>query len=164
MTTSLFQERKNPGPGGKDKVTVWIARASLWGIAATALVDPYGFNPAWRIGGVVGFIGGAGLAAWAIHSNRWFSSVVRIQTDREHILVCKGPYSWVRHPGYLGFMVAYWYGCIALNSPLALVIAAFYCCAIIRRTRLEDAFLKENLDNYKKYSTLVRYKLIPFVW
>ena len=164
MTSSLFQERMHPGPGGRDKVTVWIARASMWGICATAAFDPYEVSPAWRIGGTVGFIGGAALAAWAIKMNRWFSTEVRIQTDRGHMLVCKGPYSWVRHPGYLGFMTAFVCGCLMLNSPLALVIAAVYCCAIIRRTRLEDAFLKENLDGYKKYSTLVRYKLIPFLW
>ena len=164
MPSSLLQERTHPGPGGQDKVSVWLARASLWGIAATAVFDPYEVSPAWRIGGAVGFVGGSALAAWAIKSNRWFSSVVRIQTDRGHLLVSRGPYAGIRHPGYLGFMMAFTWGCLALNSPLALAIAAFYCCIIIRRIRIEESLLQWELFGYHEYTNLVRYKLIPFIW
>jgi protein-S-isoprenylcysteine O-methyltransferase Ste14 len=32
--------------------------------------------------------------------NRFFSSVIRIQTDRGQHVVTTGPYAFVRHPGY----------------------------------------------------------------
>ena len=44
----------------------------------------------------------AALIAWAMHSNQFFSSVVRIQKDRGHVVVASGPYRFVRHPGYTG--------------------------------------------------------------
>ena len=43
-----------------------------------------------------------GIVLWAMWTNRFFSSVVRIQTDRGHHVVHDGPYRFVRHPGYVG--------------------------------------------------------------
>ena len=40
------------------------------------------------------------LCLWAMVVNRFFSSVVRIQSDRNH-LITAGPYAVIRHPGYL---------------------------------------------------------------
>jgi protein-S-isoprenylcysteine O-methyltransferase Ste14 len=37
--------------------------------------------------------------------NRFFSSTVRIQTDREHIVCETGLYKIVRHPAYLGSII-----------------------------------------------------------
>ncbi len=58
--------------------------------------------PAWLV--VLGFIVialGYAFAAWAFAENRFFSSVVRIQTDRGHTVCDSGPYRIVRHPpGY----------------------------------------------------------------
>jgi protein-S-isoprenylcysteine O-methyltransferase Ste14 len=59
--------------------------------------------PLWLI--VIGFIlisFGYSFAAWALAENRFFSSVVRIQTDRGHVVCDSGPYRLVRHPGYAG--------------------------------------------------------------
>lgn len=38
--------------------------------------------------------------------NRFFSTMVRIQTDRGHQVCDSGPYRIVRHPGYAGNMLA----------------------------------------------------------
>ena len=58
--------------------------------------------PPWLV--VLGFIVialGYAFAAWAFAENRFFSSVVRIQTDRGHTVCDRGPYRIVRHPpGY----------------------------------------------------------------
>ncbi|MEI9973235.1 MAG: isoprenylcysteine carboxylmethyltransferase family protein [Ignavibacteriota bacterium] len=47
----------------------------------------------------------AALIAWAMRSNRFFSSVVRIQKDRGHTVVDRGPYQYIRHPGYAGMLL-----------------------------------------------------------
>lgn len=46
---------------------------------------------------------GYSLAAWALAENRFFSGVVRIQTERGHAVCDSGPYRFVRHPGYQDF-------------------------------------------------------------
>ena len=57
--------------------------------------------PTWLniIGAFVVALGYA-LAAWAFIENRYFSTMVRIQTDRGHRVCDSGPYQFVRHPGY----------------------------------------------------------------
>jgi protein-S-isoprenylcysteine O-methyltransferase Ste14 len=40
------------------------------------------------------------FAGWAFVENRFFSGMVRIQTDRGHVVCDSGPYRIVRHPGY----------------------------------------------------------------
>jgi protein-S-isoprenylcysteine O-methyltransferase Ste14 len=42
---------------------------------------------------------------WAMAVNKYFSKLVRIQTERGHKVVTSGPYRIVRHPGYLGWSV-----------------------------------------------------------
>ena len=37
--------------------------------------------------------------------NRFFSSVIRIQSDRGQYVVSAGPYAVIRHPGYLAGIV-----------------------------------------------------------
>ena len=49
--------------------------------------------------------GGYALRFWAMGVNRFFSSVVRIQTDRGQHVVTTGPYGCIRHPGYLAGIV-----------------------------------------------------------
>ena len=58
--------------------------------------------PALLGAGVVLFVAGYGLVVWSIRVNTFFSKAVRIQTERGHVVVTSGPYSAVRHPGYLG--------------------------------------------------------------
>jgi len=39
------------------------------------------------------------------------------------------------------------------------------CVAIfLRRTVLEDRFLRESLDGYVEYADCVRYRLVPGMW
>src|SRR4029077_16843601 len=76
--------------------------------------------PAWRrAGGLFAVAPGYGLALWAMLVNRFFSSVVRIQSDRGQYVVTTGPYRWIRHPGYLAGIVIIVASGIALGSGLA---------------------------------------------
>jgi len=59
--------------------------------------DPFTLNI--KIFALVVVILGYTLGSWALIENRYFSGVVRIQTDRGHHVVKTGPYRFVRHPG-----------------------------------------------------------------
>ena len=96
--------------------------------------------------------------------NRFFSPVVRIQTERGHHLITAGPYRYVRHPGYAGLLVGMPCSALALGSWLSGIPLLLICLFTIRRAVVEDRFLLENLDGYEAYAQTVPYRLVPCVW
>ena len=121
--------------------------------------------PLWLT--VIGFIliaFGYAFAAWAFAENRFFSSVVRIQTERGHVVCDTGPYRFVRHPGYAGNVLALFGIVLALGSVWTLIPAAVATIISVIRTSLEDRTLQEELAGYQDYAQRVRYRLIPGVY
>ena len=121
--------------------------------------------PLWLI--VIGFILislGYAFAAWALAENRFFSSVVRIQTDRGHVVCDSGPYGYVRHPGYAGNILALLGIVLALGSVWTLIPAVVASIIAVIRTVLEDQTLQEELSGYRDYARRVRYRLIPAIY
>ncbi|MCM0612397.1 isoprenylcysteine carboxylmethyltransferase family protein [Marinobacter sediminum] len=115
----------------------------------------------------VGFIFiafGYGFAAWALAENRFFFSVVRIQTDRGHVVCDSGPYRFVRHPGYAGNILPLFGIVLALSSVWALIPSAVALLITVIRTVLEDQTLQEELPGYRDYARRVRYRLIPGIY
>ncbi len=121
--------------------------------------------PLWLV--VVGFVlisFGYAFATWALAENRFFSSVVRIQTDRGHVVCDSGPYRFVRHPGYAGSILALFGLVLALSSVWTLIPAAVASIIAVMRTILEDKTLQEELPGYRDYARRVRYRLIPGIY
>jgi protein-S-isoprenylcysteine O-methyltransferase Ste14 len=121
--------------------------------------------PLWLI--VLGFLLvslGYAFAAWALIENRFFSSVVRIQMDRGHVVCDSGPYRVVRHPGYAGNVLALPGMVLALSSIWTLIPAAVALVIAVIRTALEDQTLQDELPGYRDYAGHVRYRLIPGVF
>src|SRR5262249_50393985 len=101
---------------------------------------------------------------WAMHVNRFFSSVPRIQSERGHRVITDGPYRWVRHPGYTAGLVLLASSGLALGSWLATLIGLAGIPFILRRTVYEDRLLRTELPGYADYAARVRYRLLPSVW
>ena len=101
------------------------------------------------------------LVLRAMIVNPFFSPVIRIQAERGHHVIARGPYRWLRHPGYLAMLVAIPASAIAIGSWLALIPAAGFCAVIVRRARMEDQFLKGNLAGYIDYMQRVPGGLFP---
>ncbi len=117
--------------------------------------------PLWLI--VLGFALlslGYAFAAWALIENRFFSSVVRIQVERGHVVCDSGPYRIVRHPGYAGSILALLGIVLALSSTWTLIPAAVALIIAVIRTVLEDQTLQDELPGYRDYARCVRYRLI----
>ncbi|MBI5305028.1 MAG: isoprenylcysteine carboxylmethyltransferase family protein [Chloroflexi bacterium] len=104
------------------------------------------------------------FSIWAFLENKFFSAVVRIQTERGHTVVNTGPYRWVRHPGYAGGIVGYLITPIALGTLWVFLPAVLTGIAVIARTALEDQTLQNELAGYREYAARVRYRLLPGVW
>ena len=100
----------------------------------------------------------------AMMTNRFFSAVIRIQTDRGHRVIDQGPYAIIRHPGYLGMLVLSPMAALALGSWWALLPAGLYWVLIVRRISAEDRFLHENLAGYPQYARRVPHRVLPGIW
>jgi len=169
MDPELRRERMNPAPGGIDRQIRWAMLPFMLGYWVVAGLDVrwHGSEiipPGLQILGLAGMAGFLGLALWALTQNRFFSPVVRVQTERGHHLITSGPYRFIRHPGYLGGAGSALCGAIALGSWWALLPAAGVAGVLLRRIRLEDQFLHRELAGYQDYARKVRYRIFPGIW
>ena len=117
-----------------------------------------------RIVGLAVFVLMQLLILWAMHVNPFFSSVVRIQTDRGHRVITTGPYRWVRHPGYAAAIPMILASGLALGSWFAMLIGLAGVPLLFVRIRNEEAVLQRDLLGYTDYAREVPYRLVPFVW
>ena len=167
----LLAERSNVKAGKNwDKpivgFVVLLGPAATW---ITAGLDARfhwsdGMPPSMLIAGITVAALGAALLAWAMHTNNFFSSVVRIQKDRGHVVVTSGPYCFVRHPGYTGMSAFMLATPLILNSRWAFVPAVVTAAVTGVRTLLEDRTLHNELEGYCDYARRVKYRLVPLVW
>ena len=120
--------------------------------------------PAVQVAGLVAMAAGMAVLIWAEAVNRFFSSVIRIQTERGHHVITGGPYRYLRHPGYAAspfFLVG---GGLVLGSWLSGLFGFLMVALILRRTAHEDRILLEQLEGYAEYARKVRYRILPGVW
>jgi protein-S-isoprenylcysteine O-methyltransferase Ste14 len=121
--------------------------------------------PTWaNVVGLFLCVLGYAFAVWALVENRFFTSTVRIQTERGHQVCDSGPYRFVRHPGYAGNLLAVVGIPVALDSLWAFVAAGFAVVVSVARTMLEDRTLMEELPGYREYAGCVPYRLFPGLW
>ena len=117
-----------------------------------------------QIIGLILYVLGNLFSRWAMANNRYFSTFVRIQKDRGHVVESGGPYQFVRHPGYAGAILAAIVLPLALGSVYAIAPALIGCVGFIIRTNMEDNQLKSELAGYPEYANKVKYRLLPWVW
>jgi protein-S-isoprenylcysteine O-methyltransferase Ste14 len=169
LDDDLARERFRPPEAGADRGALRIIRlvalshlvlgaldVGRWQI--TRVPDPL------RAVGLAGMVLGLALVFHAMMTNRFFSAVVRIQGDRGHHVVDRGPYAIVRHPGYVGMIVGVPFAALVLGSWIGVGLAVVYAAMMLRRVIFEDAFLRANLSGYDRYASRVRYRLVPGVW
>lgn len=165
----LVKERNSPGPGNVDRLTRPLGGLLLIGhwILAGLDVGRFHWSPVpWpvQVGGVLGYFAALTVNLWTMRVNTFYSSVVRVQSDRGHRVIDVGPYRFVRHPGYLATLLAMLSGGIALGSWLAMIPILGFAVLFIRRTILEDQMLLDELPDYAGYAQRVRWRLVPGIF
>lgn len=133
---------------GLDKRNGWTVGFPAWLQAAAFAISMLGYA----------------IIPWAVANNKFFSQIVRIQSDRGHAVAAGGPYRFVRHPSYLGMIAFELTIPLLLGSWWALGISVANAVLIIVRTALEDHTLQAELPGYAEYAQRVRYRLLPGVW
>ncbi len=170
LDPDLLRERMRPG-GQKPPLALRLFSIVMFLHWIVAGLDRGRFHwsddvPAW-VEGVSLFAVAAGyaLALWAMRTNRFFSSVIRIQTDRGQHVVTTGPYAFVRHPGYTAGILIMAASGPALGSWLAAaLLLAFSLPFLSYRVVSEDRILQSELAGYSDYAKDVRWRLIPGIW
>jgi protein-S-isoprenylcysteine O-methyltransferase Ste14 len=168
----LLNERSKPGEGTKDwdKKILGLSFLMTLSMYIVAGLDSgrYHWSPDFHwsltVIGIILTISGQLLFLIAQKQNKFFSSTVRIQTNRGHVVCDTGLYKIVRHPAYLGSIIQslgfpLLFGSLWSIIPICLLVILF-----LTRTNLEDKTLKEELKGYPEYSDKTRYKIIPYVW
>ena len=166
----LLERRMHVGEGTKTWDKVWAGlyapvMIAIYIVAGLQARDGVSGVPlwAWPLGLAI-FAPGEAMLAWSVVVNPFFEKTVRIQTDRGHRVIDTGPYAYVRHPGYVGFVGWILSAPLMLASVWAFVPALLAVVGIVIRTALEDRTLYEELPGYPEYSERVRFRLIPGVW
>jgi len=123
-----------------------------------------GLDVQFAVMGFVFFIGSTLLLNWAMIVNPHFEPTVRIQKDRGHSVISSGPYTIIRHPGYLAGILYTLSIPLIIGSVFTFIPVGIYVILFIIRTSLEDRTLHEELDGYSEYARQVKHKLFPGIW
>ncbi len=159
----------NPGTKRWDRV---VAPLVIFGPTVISFVAGLNYRFGWppavpvalQVLAVLVMAASLAFASWAMIANAFFSSVVRVQTERGHRAVSDGPYRFVRHPAYAATVPAQFAIALMLGSAWALIPAALVSALVVLRTALEDRALLAELPGYPDYAARVRYRLLPGVW
>jgi protein-S-isoprenylcysteine O-methyltransferase Ste14 len=138
-------------------------------IFAPPLLDYIQFGLVWYAT-AVGFTGlaimlfGLLMRVWAARTlGEFYTRTLRVTENQQ--IVEKGPYKFVRHPGYLGVIMLYTgFGVASGNWIATMAIVVFALIAYTYRIKREEAMLIAAFgDRYRDYMTRTR-KIIPHIY
>lgn len=170
--TELMTERSIVGEGAKlwDKIILGLSTLIYLTTLVVAGIDSGRFqwtpNFHWSIYalGVALIIIGQKVFLTARKENKYFSSIVRIQTDRGQSVCNTGIYKIVRHPGYLGMAISLIALPLVTGSIWSIIPTTIALILLFVRTYFEDETLKKELTGYTEYTHSTRQRLIPKIW
>ena len=117
-----------------------------------------------QIAGLALILAAVALRIWArAHIRGLYSGHVEVQVG--HRLVQSGPYRFVRHPGYTGFLLMTLGVVIGYSSLIGLVaLPVLLLPGLAYRMKVEERLLIEQFgEEYRAYTSRSK-KLIPGVW
>jgi protein-S-isoprenylcysteine O-methyltransferase len=166
--------RSMPGDridGRATRVSVWVdlaTVASMAGAVAVAVFVPSAAvpgNPWFTVGlGAALVVLGTALRHWAARAlGPFFTRSILIR--EEHRTITSGPYRFVRHPGYLGVLVALIGLALTLGNWLSVALMVTgVVLAHVSRIQAEEAVLEAHLGQPYREFARTRKRLIPGVW
>src|SRR5215510_4582092 len=127
----LARERFRPPEPGADRLPLRAIRLLALAHVVIGTLDAGRWHlapvpDALRAIALVVMVPSALFVVQAMRANRFFSPVVRVQNERGHRVIDRGPYGTIRHPGYLGMIVSVLCSGLVLGSWLGFGFAAVY--------------------------------------
>jgi protein-S-isoprenylcysteine O-methyltransferase Ste14 len=149
------------------RVTTWIIGASFITNVVVPILQYRYTKPLpevseWSWAGLLLFIAGMALRVWSIRvAGEAFKPQIAV-TEKQQ-LATTGPYAWVRHPSYLGLIIAYLGMAAIFSSSWALAaLLILVVPAIIVRLLKEEQILAAHFgEEWKRYTAQTHSLLIP---
>ncbi len=172
--TILSSRTKVKPEKGFDTVFIIVSGVAFFSMF---LITAFSVNPALRdlfqwsdfkvpqtleIIGFIGIILALIIIFYVMQENAYASKRIEVQEGQK--VISTGPYAYVRHPMYIGFIIMTICFPIALGSFLAVPPALLVIILIAIRAIYEEKALIEELEGYREYKEKVRYRLIPKIW
>jgi protein-S-isoprenylcysteine O-methyltransferase Ste14 len=105
---------------------------------------------------------GYGMFVLVLRENQYAARTVQVEQSQR--VISSGPYTFVRHPMYLGVTLMYLASPLALGSYWALLPAVLIVPILVARIINEEKVLQRDLPGYREYKQITRYRLLPGVW
>jgi protein-S-isoprenylcysteine O-methyltransferase Ste14 len=111
--------------------------------------------------GVAMMLGGLGVRALAAHT-LGSSYTLQVGVRQGQSICTGGPYRWIRHPGYVGTLIALLGFGLALASWWSLISILVVVPALAMRIASEERLLMDVFpDAYGNYCRQTRWRLVP---
>jgi len=154
---------------GKDesRITTWIVSISFITNMVVPILQYRYTSPPQTIGwmswlGLFAFIAGSALRLWSFHvAGGAFKA--QIAVGEKQRLATTGPFAWVRHPSYLGVIIAFAgvVGIFSSSMGLAALLILVIPALIIRLLKEEKILAAHFGDEWQRYTTQTSSMLIP---
>ena len=170
IISELLNERTKPGVGTKkwDKVILGLSLLTTLSMYVVAGLDSgrYHWSPDFHwslyLLGILLTVTGQLLFLIAQKQNKFFSSTVRIQTDRGHTVCDTGLYKIVRHPAYLGSVIQAAGFPLLFGSLWSIIPVILLIIVLVVRTKKEDSTLVSELTGYPEYTAKI--SCLPIIY
>lgn len=115
------------------------------------------------MGSVLFIIGAAGtfISRYGYLKKNW-SSLLKVFPEKN--MIDHGPYRIIRHPIYFFALFLFAGPLFIFPVLLNFIFITLILVGYIILTKVEDDFLRTNLDYYQKYAQKVRFRLIYGIW
>jgi protein-S-isoprenylcysteine O-methyltransferase len=164
---NLIKDKSNTKDKGTEAQIIWSVYISQLLAVLEASYLRFPDSVKWNMVTTVSLIImilGLMLRTWSIYTlGNYFTMHLAIQ--KEHKIIRKGPYKYLRHPSYIGAFLTYWGTTIFLHSWFSLIVAAIILSiAWLRRMHYEEKLLIEKFgEEYKSYCKTAK-RAIPGLW
>jgi protein-S-isoprenylcysteine O-methyltransferase Ste14 len=119
---------------------------------------PLGVQLLVSVVGAGSYFASLGLYLWGMRTlgeNFNASSGFGVRLHQAHQLVTHGPYAFIRHPMYMGVILAFWGGLMLYRTWTMLICAIIMLGLIVRGRKEEEALAQVFGETWHNYSRLV---------
>jgi protein-S-isoprenylcysteine O-methyltransferase Ste14 len=105
---------------------------------------------------------GAAIACWSRYllGRNWSATV---QLKKEHELITKGPYQFLRHPIYTGILLLFTGNAIIVGDYRGIIAVLIVFASFWRKLKLEEKWLGEHFgSSYYEYTKKTK-AIVPFI-